>query len=128
MKLDRICLFILACLIPAACADLDYSEENTRDEEWTYEYFENGIKNMVFDLYAQVYNNEFEDNSAYFLAGATDEARAGDRRHQQLRERWLERSQSVFPHLDEVLHRHRRREHVPGETGPGGHLLLAVQP
>ena len=74
MKLDRICLFILACLIPAACADLDYSEENTRDEEWTYEYFENGIKNMVFDVYAQVYNNEFESNSAYFLAGATDEA------------------------------------------------------
>ena len=74
MKLDRISLFILACLIPAACVDLDYSEENTRDEEWTYEYFENGIKNMVFDVYAQVYNNEFEDNSAYFLAGATDEA------------------------------------------------------
>jgi hypothetical protein len=74
MKLDRICLFILACLVPCACADLDYSEENTRDEEWTYEYFENGIKNMVFDVYAQVYNNEFDDNSAYFLAGATDEA------------------------------------------------------
>ena len=54
--------------------DLNYSEENTRDEEWTYEYFENGIKNMVFDVYAQVYNNEFESNSAYFLAGATDEA------------------------------------------------------
>ena len=74
MKLDRICLFILACLIPVACVDLNYSEENTRDEEWTYEYFENGIKNMVFDVYAQVYNNEFESNSAYFLAGATDEA------------------------------------------------------
>ena len=74
MKLDRICLFLLACLIPAACVDLNYSEENTRDEEWTYEYFENGIKNMVFDVYAQVYNNEFESNSAYFLAGATDEA------------------------------------------------------
>ena len=74
MKLDRICLFILACLIPAACVDLNYSEENTRDEEWTYEYFENGIKNMVFDVYAQVYNNEVESNSAYFLAGATDEA------------------------------------------------------
>ena len=29
---------------------------------------------MVFDVYAQVYNNEFENNSAYFLAGATDEA------------------------------------------------------
>ena len=74
MKLDRICLFLLACLIPSACVDLNYSEENTRDEEWTYEYFENGIKNMVFDVYAQVYNNEFESNSAYFLAGATDEA------------------------------------------------------
>ncbi len=74
MKLDRISLFILACVLPAACVDLNYTEQNTRDEEWTYEYFENGIKNMVFDVYAQVYNNEFEDNSAYFLAGATDEA------------------------------------------------------
>ena len=74
MKLDKISLFILACVIPAACVDLDYTEENTRDEEWTYEYYENGIKNMVFDVYAQVYNTEFDDNSAYFLAGATDEA------------------------------------------------------
>ena len=74
MKLDKFLLFILACVIPASCADLDYTEENTRDEEWTYEYFENGIKNMVFDVYAQIYNNEFESNSAYFLAGATDEA------------------------------------------------------
>ena len=52
MKLDKFLLFILACVIPASCADLDYTEENTRDEEWTYEYFENGIKNMVFDVYA----------------------------------------------------------------------------
>ena len=74
MKLDRICIFLLACILPASCADLDYSEVNTRDEAWTYEYFENGIKNMVFDVYAQLYNNEFESNSAYFLAGATDEA------------------------------------------------------
>ena len=74
MKLDRIFIFILACLIPASCVDLNYTEETTRDEEWTYEYFENGIKNMVFDVYAQVYKNEFESNSAYFLAGATDEA------------------------------------------------------
>jgi len=29
---------------------------------------------MVFDVYAQVYTQEFESNSAYFLAGATDEA------------------------------------------------------
>ena len=74
MKLDRIFLFILACVIPASCVDLNYTEQNTRDEEWTYEYFAEGIKNMVFDVYAQVYNNEFDDNSAYFLAGATDEA------------------------------------------------------
>jgi hypothetical protein len=73
-RLDKICLFLLACVIPASCADLNYTEVNTRDEAWTYEYFENGIKNMVFDVYAQLYNNEFESNSAYFLAGATDEA------------------------------------------------------
>ena len=74
MKLDRIALFLLALILPASCVDLDYTEQNTRDEEWTYEYFAEGIKNMVFDVYAQVYNNEFESNSAYFLAGATDEA------------------------------------------------------
>lgn len=74
MKLDKFILFILACLISASCADLNYTEENTRDEEWTYEYYENGIRNMVFDVYAQIYSNEFESNSAYFLAGATDEA------------------------------------------------------
>ncbi len=74
MKLDKIVLFVLACVIPAACADLNYTEQNTRDEAWTYEYYENGIKNMVFDVYAQIYNNEFASNSAYFLAGATDGA------------------------------------------------------
>ena len=74
MKLHKICLFILACVITASCVDLNYTEQNTRDEAWTYEYFENGIKNMVFDVYAQIYNDEFESNSAYFLAGATDEA------------------------------------------------------
>ena len=74
MKLYRIAIIILAGVITASCVDLNYTEQNTRDEEWTYEYFAEGIKNMVFDVYAQVYNNEFEDNSAYFLAGATDEA------------------------------------------------------
>ncbi len=74
MKLDRILSFFFAGIVLASCADLNYTEENTRDEEWTYEYFGNGIKNMVFDVYAQLYGNEFEDNSAYFLAGATDEA------------------------------------------------------
>ncbi|MBO7644067.1 MAG: RagB/SusD family nutrient uptake outer membrane protein [Bacteroidales bacterium] len=74
MKLDKIFLFILACVIPASCVDLNYTEENTRDEAWTYEYFGEGIKNMVFDVYAQLYNNEFASNSAYFLASATDES------------------------------------------------------
>jgi len=74
MKLDKFFLFILACLIPTACADLNYTEENSRDEEWNYEYFVDGIKNMVFDVYAQVYSGEFDSNSAYFLAAATDEA------------------------------------------------------
>lgn len=74
MKLDKICLFILACVMTASCADLNYTEETTRDEEWTYEYFGEGIKSMVFDVYAQLYTQEFETNSPYFLAGATDEA------------------------------------------------------
>ena len=74
MKLYRIAIIILAGVVTASCVDLNYTEQNTRDEEWTYEYFAEGIKNMVFDVYAQVYNDEFGDNSAYFLAGATDEA------------------------------------------------------
>ena len=74
MKLYKICLFTLACAMTAACADLNYTEENVRDEDWNYEYYAEGIKNMVFDVYAQVYNWEFEANSTSFLAGATDEA------------------------------------------------------
>ncbi len=67
-------LFPLSSLLFTSCANLEYTEETTRDEEWTYEYFGEGLKNLVFDVYAQVYNNEFEPNSAYFLASATDEA------------------------------------------------------
>lgn len=74
MKLNKIFLLLSACALLASCVDLDYTEQNTRDEAWTYEYYEEGIKNMVFDAYAQMYNNEFASNSAYFLAGATDEA------------------------------------------------------
>ena len=74
MKAKNIFLFILACVVSASCVDLNYTEQNTRDEEWTYEYFGEGLKNMIFDVYAQIYNNELEDDSAYFLAGATDEA------------------------------------------------------
>ena len=62
------------CGLLTSCDNLEYTEETTRDEEWTYNYFADGIKNLVFDVYAQVYNNELESNSPYFLAGATDEA------------------------------------------------------
>ena len=66
--------YLLTFLLLESCADLEYTEETTRDEAWTYNYFGSGIKNLVFDVYAQVYNTEFDANSAYFLAGATDEA------------------------------------------------------
>ena len=66
--------FFFFFLLLTSCADLDYTEETTRDEEWTFTYFNEGIKGLVSGVYAQVYNNEFASNSAYFLAGATDEA------------------------------------------------------
>ena len=74
MIIGRFSAFCLLGVLGVSCANLDYTEQTTRDEDWTYDYFSNGIKNLVFDVYAQVYNNEFESNSAYFLAGATDEA------------------------------------------------------
>ena len=79
-KLYKVVVGVFSFLLPlssyllTSCADLEYTEESTRDEAWTYEYYENGIKNLVFDVYAQIYNNEFAANSAYFLASATDEA------------------------------------------------------
>lgn len=74
MKLSKILIFTLGLVPLTSCVDLSYTEENSRDEKWTFEYFNEGIKSMVWDVYAQLYNNELESNSAYFLAGATDEA------------------------------------------------------
>ena len=77
-KYSKIVAGVFSLLLPlsllTSCADLEYTEATNRNEEWTYNYFGDGIKNLVFDVYAQLYNNEFESNSAYFLAGATDEA------------------------------------------------------
>jgi hypothetical protein len=70
----KLCVLSLLSVLGISCANLDYTEETGRDEEWTYNYFAQGIKGMVWDVYAQIYNNEFESNSAYFLASATDEA------------------------------------------------------
>ena len=33
------------CGFLTSCADLEYTEETTRDEEWTYSYYADGIKN-----------------------------------------------------------------------------------
>lgn len=75
MKLNK--FFILA--VPAvlalnSCVDLEYTEETVRDEEWTYANPGDGIKNMVWDVYAQIYNNEFSAQSDNYHASVTDEA------------------------------------------------------
>ena len=75
MKLKKLYIFALpAVLSLGSCADLEYHEVSLRDEAWTYEFFNDGVKNMIWDVYAQMYNNEMADNSTNFLAGATDEA------------------------------------------------------
>ena len=75
MKLNKLFLFALpAAFALSSCVNLEYNEVSLRDEAWTYEFFNDGVKNMVWDVYAQVYNNEMGDNSTSFLAGATDEA------------------------------------------------------
>lgn len=61
-------------LLMTSCADLDYNEITVRDEEWTYEFPSNGVKNLVYDVYAQMFN-EFEQNyNGALRASATDEA------------------------------------------------------
>ena len=75
MKLNKLFLYALPAVFAlSSCVDLEYNEVSLRDEDWTYEFFNDGVKNMVWDVYAQMYNNEFADNSTNFLAGATDEA------------------------------------------------------
>lgn len=75
MKFNKIFLYGLPALfVLDSCVDLEYNEVSIRDEEWTYEFFEDGVKNLIWDVYAQMYNNEFDDNSTNFLASATDES------------------------------------------------------
>lgn len=75
MKLNKIFLYALPAVFALnSCVELEYHEVSIRDEEWTYEFFNDGVKNMVWDVYAQMYNNELDNNSTNFLAGATDEA------------------------------------------------------
>ncbi len=75
MKMKKYFIAIVAATLSlTGCADLDYNEINVRDEEWTYEFPSNGVKNLVYDVYAQMFN-EFEQNyNGALRASATDEA------------------------------------------------------
>lgn len=60
----------------ASCADLSYNEASSRDEAWTYNSPINGVKALVYDVYAQM-PSEFKDNlygNGAMIASATDEA------------------------------------------------------
>lgn len=75
MKINQLIPFAaLSLTFLSGCVDLNYNEISVRDEEWTYNAPINGIKNLVFDVYAQMYN-EFEVNyNGAIKASATDEA------------------------------------------------------
>lgn len=75
MKLNKFLLLALPAVFTlGSCVDLNYTEENVRDEEWNYSNPNDGIKNMVWDVYAQIYNNEFAANSDNYHASVSDEA------------------------------------------------------
>lgn len=50
----------LTAIALTGCADLDYNEASSRDEDWTYNSPINGVKNLVYDVYAQM-PSEFKD-------------------------------------------------------------------
>lgn len=75
MKLKKyISLTALLAIGLTGCVDLDYNEVTVRDEEWVYNSPTNGIKNMVFDVYAQIFNEFTMNYSGAIKASATDEA------------------------------------------------------
>lgn len=66
----------LTAIALTGCADLDYNEASSRDEDWTYNSPINGVKNLVYDVYAQM-PSEFKDDiygSGAMIASASDEA------------------------------------------------------
>jgi len=66
----------LAALLFAGCVDLNYNEETTQDEDWTYRSPLNGIQNMVSNVYAQMFSDLRDDLYLYgaLRSSATDEA------------------------------------------------------
>lgn len=75
MKFKSILLSsVLGALTFSSCADLDYNELSNRDEKWIFSYPNDGIRHLVDDVYAQMFN-EFETNyNGAIKASATDEA------------------------------------------------------
>jgi hypothetical protein len=74
MKLKNILLIALLALGLSGCVNLDYNEDVVRNEEWIYNSPFNGVKNMVYDVYAQTFS-EFKSNyNGALRASATDEA------------------------------------------------------
>lgn len=76
MKKIKYALISLAAVTLSSCADLSYNEASSRDEDWTYNSPINGVKALVYDVYAQM-PSEFKDNtygSGALTASATDEA------------------------------------------------------
>ncbi len=58
----------------AGCVDLNYNEATVTGEDWVYENPTDGVKRMVSDVYAQMFN-EFDINyGGAIKASATDEA------------------------------------------------------
>lgn len=60
-KLKYTLFSIVAIMTFTGCADLNYNEASSRDEDWTYNSPINGIKNLVYDVYAQM-PSEFKDD------------------------------------------------------------------
>ena len=76
MKKIIYALATVAAAALAGCANLDYNEASNRDEAWTYNSPINGVKALVYDVYAQL-PSEFKDDiygNGAMLASATDEA------------------------------------------------------
>lgn len=75
MKIKKYILSAAAILpLLAGCSSLDYNEATVIDEEWVYDNQKDGVKRLVSDVYAQVFN-EFKTNfDGAIKASATDES------------------------------------------------------
>lgn len=76
MNKIQFALLGLAAVAMTGCADLNYNEASSRDEDWTYNSPINGVKALVYDVYAQM-PSEFKDDVYGYgamIASASDES------------------------------------------------------